>query len=380
MVRGFVLVVGLAAARDAVRAPHTVTPTSALAGITAGTTPDSVSGVKGQTIAIPLRADMASSGKLLGSYTVSIAWDSTVVRLDSVKAADYTPPSVNYVSGGELRLTAANANGVGGAFNLVQLYFRFVNDTTSKRTVITPTFSEFNSTDLSSPDLRASLTTTTTIARILSPTVIVKFSPDSVGERVGYKPVVMLTADLSSAPGVALGSYTAKFTWDGTKMALDSVRAGDFAAPTTNQPNAGEFRLTAADANGKGGAPFTLAKLYFRFTSVAFPSTIALNLGVSEMHAAISFANLLPGVTAANGKAVILGVLRGDIDLNGALAALDAQLILQGVVGLSLPQGLTGTPQGDADCDSTLTAKDAQIVLNYVVGNAVPQFCVGKIQ
>ena len=81
-----------------------------------------------------------------------------------------------------------------------------------------------------------------------------------------------------------------------------------------------------------------------------------------------------------NGQAIIGGVLRGDIDLSGAVAALDAQLILQAVVGLPIPPGSKILPNGDADCGGTLQARDAQIVLNRVVGNDVSAFCAGTIQ
>ena len=46
-----------------------------------------------------------------------------------------------------------------------------------------------------------------------------------------HKPVIDLSADLSSAPGVALGSYALSFTWDPAIMVFDSLRAGDYAAP-----------------------------------------------------------------------------------------------------------------------------------------------------
>lgn len=346
--------------------------------VTAGVLPDSISGVRGQTKVVAVRADMGTTGMLLASYTVTLQWDSTVIRVDSARAGAFGLPLINYVSGGEIRLTQVNGLGLGGAFTLAQLHFRFVNDTVGRRTPISVAFTDLVATDFT--DLRANLAIVSGVARVLAPSVVVRFSPDSLLERVGAKPQIDLTADLASAPGVALGSYAVMFTWDTTVMTLDSLRPGDFTAPEKNQPNAGELRLTAADALGRGGAPFSLVKLYFRFVNASFPQLTSLVLSVTEMHAAISFANLLPGVTALSGKAVIGGVLRGDIDINGSIAALDAQLILQGVVGLALPAGVPGIPHGDADCGGTLQARDAQIVLNQVVGNPVAQFCVARIQ
>lgn len=348
------------------------------AQVVVGFSPDSISGMKGQQHSVALKVDMATSGRMLGSYSVAITWDSTVVRVDSVRPGAFGTPLVNYVSGGEVRFTQVNNGGMGGVFSLAQLHFRIANDTLGRRTPITVTFTDLVATDFT--DLRIGASIANGVARVLPPTVVVHFTPDSTYERVGYKPVIDLTADLSAAGGVALGSYAASFTWDPTVMLLDSLRAGDYVMPQWNQPTPGELRLTAADAQGRGGAPFSLARLYFSFVKASFPSVTAMALTVSEMSAAITFANLVPGVVTRTGKAVIGGVLRGDTDVSGAVAALDAQLILQGAVGLSLPDGLPGTPHGDADCNGALQARDAQIVLNAVVGNPVGQFCVARIQ
>jgi hypothetical protein len=346
--------------------------------VTAGLSPDSISGVSGQEHVVALRADLGTSGKALASYSVTITWDSTIARVDSVRPGAFGTPLVNYANGGQVRLTQINNAGMAGIVTLAQLHFRFVNDTIGRRAPVTVVFSDLVATDFT--DLRLELETVSGVTRVLPPNVVVGFSPDSMHERVNGRPQIDLTADLASAPGVALGSYAVSFTWDTTVMTLDSVRTGDYAAPLVNQPNAGELRLTAVDAQGRGGAPFSLARLYFRFIDDNFPRLTNLALAVTEMHAARTFANLLPGVTARSGRAVIGGVLRGDIDINGAIAALDAQLILQGVVGLPLPAGVPGLPHGDADCGGALQAKDAQIVLNQVVGNAVAQFCVARIQ
>ena len=348
------------------------------AAVTASLTPDSVSGVKGQRYTLTLAASLGSTAKLLGSYTATLVWDSTVIRLDSVRSGSFGAPLVNYVSGAEVRLTQVNTSGLGGAPTLARLFYRFMNDTAGRRTVISPTFTELTATDFT--NLLADFSAAGTVARVLAPQVFVRFTPDSVRERVGFKPVLALTADVSSATGVALGSYSATVTWDSTIMRLDSARAGDFAAPQTNQPNAAELRLTSADALGREGAPFSLARLYYRFVNDSFPKQTTLDISVSEIHAALTFANLLPGVVARSGKALIGGVLRGDIDVSGSVAALDAQLILQSVVGLPLPAGASAVPQGDADCNATLRARDAQIVLHLVVGNDVSQFCAGRIQ
>jgi hypothetical protein len=348
------------------------------APVNAGLNPDSISGVKGQTRAVPLQVDLGTTGLLLGSYSVTLQWDSNVVRLDSARSGNFGTPLVNYVNGGELRLTQVNAQGVGGVVSVAVLHFRFVGDAQGARTAISTNFGDMSATDFS--NIIPQLAVKAGVARILPPAIAVEFSPGDLAERVGFKPQVEFFVDLSQATGTSLGSYAAELTWDASIMALDSVGLADFAPPQTTQPSAGVLRLTAADGQGVAGASVSLARLYFSFINANFPRETFLDVAVSEMHEARSFADLLGGVTVQRGRFVIAGVLRGDIDVSGSVAALDAQLILQGVVGLPLGQGIAGTPNGDADCGGTLGAKDAQIVLNLVVGNDVSVFCAGRIQ
>lgn len=346
------------------------------APVNAGLDPDSISGAQGQTRAVPLRVDLGTTGLLLGSYSVTLQWDSTVVRLDSARAGDFGTPLVNYVNGGELRLTQANAQGVGGVVTVAVLHFRLIG-ADGGRTPVATTFGDMAATDFT--NLLPMAEVRSGVARILAPAIGVAFSPEDLAERVGFKPAVDLLVDLSQAIGTSLGSYTAELSWDAGIMVLDSVGLADFAAPQTAQPSAGVLRLTAADGQGVGGSSVAVARLYFSFVSSNFPQQTFLDAAVSEMHEARSFADLLGGVTTQRARFLIAGVLRGDIDVSGSVAALDAQLILQGVVGLP-PHGMAGTPNGDADCSGILGARDAQIVLNLVVGNDVSAFCAGRIQ
>ena len=342
--------------------------------------PDSISGVLNQQKTVALTADMGATGKALGSYTVTISWDSTVVRLDSVgKTADFGTPTVRYAHAGQVVVTQASAAGMGGVFSLARLYFRIATGTAGLRTVITTQFSELTSAG-DFADLLPQLSAPGGVARFRVPRSVVGFTPDSTHQRVGYKPEIDLTVDLTSDPDVAVGSYVADIGWDAAIMLLDSVTAGAVGKPEVNQLSIGSIRVTSADAIGSGGKAVA-ARLWFRFINATIPSVTALSLSVSELRTARSFGDLLPRMTIRTGTAVVGGWLRGDVDVSDAITALDAATILTGVVGLpmTLPAGLTGLPQGDADCDGVLTAKDAQIVLNHVVGNVVP-FCVGKIQ
>lgn len=372
LARSLWLSTAVVALASAFSAPHE----HAAADVTAGMSPDSITGLKGHMTAVALRVDMGTTGKSLGSYAMTLTWDSTVVRLDSVRAGDFAAPAVRYVNAGQVNLSQATSAGSTGAFALARLYFRIVSDTTGKRAVIQPTFTEVTAGDFT--NLLPVFAATGAVVRVQAPQFVVGFSPDSLVERLGAKPVIALVADLTNAPDASVGSYTANITWDSTVIRLDSVRSG-FGTRADTLVSAAELHLTAADAQGRAGLA-TLATLYFRYATNTFPVSTTLSLLVTEMHEAQSFADLLPGATLKSGKVTLGGVLRGDIDVSGAVAALDAQLILQAVVGLSLPATASALPNGDADCNGALRALDAQIVLNQVVGNDVSAFCVGKIQ
>lgn len=374
--RGLAVVLLAPAAIVAAGAAFAPVASPRLAAVTARLSPDTIRGLANHGAELTLRLDLGSTGKQLGSYQVALTWDSTVVRLDSVRSADFAAPAVNYVSGREVRLTQATTTGAGGTVALARLYFRVVSSDSSRSTTIAPVFTEVTSTDFA--NLMADFVAHGTVVDVGAPRVTVSFSPDSVYERVGHQPRIDLTADLTPATGVSLGSYAATFTWDSTVMRLDSA-AGAFGDFAMARPNAGEARVTAASVNGSSGM-VTLARLYFSFLGTSFPKQTTLALIVTEMHAARSFADLQP--TARNGKVVIGGVLRGDIDLSGTVSALDAQKILEAVVGLApaLPPTAQPSVHGDADCGGTLKALDAQIVLNQLVGNNVSAFCVAMIR
>lgn len=367
---------GIIAAGGSPTRVMTAPVTRAVATGTVALSPDSISGAKDDTRSVNVNASV--SGGSLGSYNVAIKWDSTVVRLDSVRIGTFVTPTTNLINGGELRLSAATAStSFTGSLVLAKLYFRFVDATPGKRTTIVPTFTEFNAGDFSS--MLTGLTVTSGVAVVLPRAVKFFVTPDSIGERVGFKPSYTLMADLSASTA-KLGSYGAKITWDSTVARLDSVKAGTYASPASFQPHGAELRLAAADANGVGGAPFALAVLYFRFVTETFGSITTLTITATEAREASTFANLLPGVTTRTGVGVVLGVYRGDVNLDGSITAADASGVLQAVVGLTLPSGFRSTPNGDANCNTKVEAFDAAVILNRVVGNNVATFCVGTIK
>lgn len=92
-------------------------------------------------------------------------------------------------------------------------------------------------------------------------------------------------------------------------------------------------------------------------------------------------------VAATHGRGVFLStltsaatVLRGDVNRDGAVTAVDALLIQQALVGIAMPAGVTALPQGDANCNGRIDAADALLVLRFSVGLSVQGACVGTVR
>jgi hypothetical protein len=105
--------------------------------------PDTVRGLRGDRVSLDLVADVSSLPSVaVASYMVGIAWDSTVVRLDSVRGvAPFTQPALTVASAGAVRISARDSVGTRGIAHLARLYLQFQADTTGRRAAIVPTFS-----------------------------------------------------------------------------------------------------------------------------------------------------------------------------------------------------------------------------------------------
>ena len=126
------------------------------------------------------------------------------------------------------------------------------------------------------------------------------------------------------------------------------------------------FRIFSTD-NGGSWSPFV----------VGLPNTAVLDLAFNSTTQTLYAATHGRGIFAYNlGPAI----LRGDVNLDGQVTAIDAQGILTGVAGTPLPAGSAFYPNGDANCDGRTAAVDAQIVLSRVVGLPTAQFCVGGVR
>ncbi|HEU0080023.1 MAG TPA: dockerin type I domain-containing protein, partial [Longimicrobiaceae bacterium] len=88
----------------------------------------------------------------------------------------------------------------------------------------------------------------------------------------------------------------------------------------------------------------------------------------------VSFA-LAPRPLAAQSGAI---GIRGDVNRDGSVTAVDALAILSHVVGKPLPAFYTVELDGDADGSGEVTAVDALVILGHAVGKDVARYPVGQ--
>ena len=187
------------------------------------------------------------------------------------------------------------------------------------------------------------------------------------GERV----TIPLAVNMVGAPGIALGSYGARFTWNPALMRLVSATPGTFAAPVVNADSAplGVLRFAAASSLGASGIP-VLANITLEVTGTSIADTFRVSF--SEMDAALTFQDLLPFLTVTNGS-FCAGAVFGDLNSDGVIQALDAQIALMHAVGMAVAD----TANGDVDADGIVGTRDALIILSDVVGLDVSAFRIG---
>ncbi len=99
------------------------------ATIRASAAPTNAQLLTGQTIEIPLVVDMGTLQEQLGSYTVTLEWNPSVLQFEGYRggsAAGFDNPVVNTAETGNGKLIAAHAcpQGAGGAVNILNLQFK----------------------------------------------------------------------------------------------------------------------------------------------------------------------------------------------------------------------------------------------------------------
>ncbi len=174
--------------------------------------------------------------------------------------------------------------------------------------------------------------------------------------------------------GEALGSYGASLAWDPGVLRYFSYTGGTFPfdTPFVNIANvaAGTLRFADADATGASGEVFVFCATFDVIGTA--PSTTPLDLELTSLFAAGTFADLLPGALVADGTVAVLPACTiGDVNADGGINSGDALILLANEVGLPLPPpvpSLIAAGCGDVNGDGMTNSTDANIILSYEVG------------
>ena len=178
-----------------------------------------------------------------------------------------------------------------------------------------------------------------------------------------------IIADMSARPE-RLGAFTARLTWDPAVLRLDATIPGDFGGATVAIDSIAQGILRVAGANAGGYAGVVVLGT-LRFTPLT-GGTSALTLTVSELVAAVSFANLLPSAAVTSGSYCGALGLYGDMNQDAVVNSADALVAVTHAVGL--PTGAAVIALGDVDADGATGTRDALGMLSYAVGLPTPGF------
>ncbi|HWP37134.1 MAG TPA: Ig-like domain-containing protein, partial [Gemmatimonadales bacterium] len=188
----------------------------------------------------------------------------------------------------------------------------------------------------------------------------------------GERLTMPIAVDLTGAPGTRLGAYRLSVRWKPSLLKFVAAGGAAFAAPVLNTDSAAQGVVKWAAANAAGATGFfTLGSVTFEVLNTAQADT--LKLAFQEMTAAGSYLDLLPQLSLTT-TVFCGGPVWGDMNADGILQALDAQIVLMHAVGIAVGD----TTRGDVDADTRVNPRDALIILSKVVALDVTSFRVGK--
>ena len=156
--------------------------------------------------------------------------------------------------------------------------------------------------------------------RAQAQTVVVGPQAGSMALLPGAQVTVPIVADLTGSGGASLGSATLRLLWHPGVLAFRGVSGGALGQPAVNADSAGgSLRVAVANPAGVTGHPVLFSAT---FAVVGAPgASDTLQLQLQELTGALTFADLLPGVTTAAHVCVSTGLwgdLNGDSGINGA--------------------------------------------------------------
>jgi aspartate 1-decarboxylase len=263
----------------------------------------------GDQITVDINIDVSGvdpDDNALGSYTGSLAWNTSVLAYNSHSGAPPTGFTGNVntanVGSGSIVFNGANASGATGNTVIIQITFDVVGAGVSALDL------EYSAMAAAGTfaNLLGILTVTDGQVDVAAEGDSVTSSavPSNATPAVGDQIDVEVNIDLTNVdpPNNALGSYTGSLTWDTGVIAYSSYSG---APPTgftgnVNVDNIGSGMITFNGANASGATGNTVV-IVITFDVVAGGSSV-LDLEYSAMAAATTFQDLLPILTVTDGQ------------------------------------------------------------------------------
>ena len=188
---------------------------------------------------------------------------------------------------------------------------------------------------------------------------------------IGRSLNVPFVVDMSGRPE-KLGAFAMRIAWNPAVLRFENGLPGTFGSVTVNGDSItqGVIRLAGANPAGAGGLVTVAVS---RFTPL-LADTTTIQVALTELFAAGSFADLLPSATVRSGLYCPARGRYGDVDQDGNANSRDALIALSNAVGLGVSQ--FDISLGDVDADGNANARDALIILSAAVGLDVSAYRV----
>jgi hypothetical protein len=191
----------------------------------------------------------------------------------------------------------------------------------------------------------------------------------AVGDRV----TIPVAVDMTNSGGKLLGAYRMRVKWNPAVLTYVSSQGGAFGTSIANTDSTAQGILKVAGANASGAAGvIVLGSATLQVASLSAADTLRVTF--QELTAAQTFQDLLPILSTTSGQFCGGGAF-GDLNADGLIQSLDAQIVATHAVGLAV----SDTTHGDVDNDGKVNSRDALIILSKVVGLDVSAFRIGSL-
>ncbi|HEU4562149.1 MAG TPA: dockerin type I repeat-containing protein, partial [Longimicrobium sp.] len=215
---------------------------------------------------------------------------------------------------------------------------------------------------------------------------VVQLSPDTRAELVSPSPGTLELRFVAGPERERVQSFQGEIRFEASRYRVVSATAGEGATASWHGVEPGRIRFAGVATDGTAGRG-----IVFRFEEgesfraddfrlvveeavlrselnaapVRFAAPAAPGAGAAGVSGESAPRNAAQGGTPA---AQAAWEMRGDVNGDGGMDAVDALAVLSHVVGKALPATFVVQPQGDVSRDGAVTAADALLMLEYRVG------------